>query len=350
MLREMRIEGFRGIRSLELENLHPVNLIIGENNSGKTTVLEAIQLLKGQDVLSNLYQVAYKRENPTGSIYSRTNLGLSDLISYSFNDSECPMIQVWGDDDSLGKIKVGIRGEMYQYISNKLTASGSYDEDGFSYAFRGDFYYESETCHNVQEFDLGEEKRIRRTKSILIPMEYLNPITMQVQLASVKSMYNALRVREKNELIGLLRHFDQRIVGIERVSDGGRTITLLELDEGQMMPVSVFGDGIKKVLAIANAVVKAKGGIVLVDEFETGIHKKALPVTADWLYKIADEYETQIFLTTHSEEALGALADSQRGYDILNVYRLEHYHDDIYVKQFDGESLSESRRWGTDIF
>lgn len=350
MLRDIRIEGFRGIRSLELENLHPVNLIIGENNSGKTSVLEAIQLLKGPDVLSNLYQVAYKRENPTGGIYTRANLGLSDLISYSFNDPDHPMIQVWGDDDSRGKMEAGIRGNMYQYISKTLTGSSSYDEDGFAYAFRGDFYYESKNCHNFQEFDLGEERRIRRANATLLPMKYLNPITVQVQLASVKSMYNALRVREKDELIGLLRHFDQRIVGIERVSDGGRTITLLELDEGQMMPVSVFGDGIKKILAIANAVVKAKGGVVLVDEFETGIHKKALKVTADWLYKIADEYETQIFLTTHSEEALGALADSQRGYEILNVYRLEHYHDDIYVKQFDGKSLSESRRWGTDIF
>ena len=46
MLTDICIEGFRGIRSMELNNLHPLNLMIGENNSGKTSVLEAIQLLK----------------------------------------------------------------------------------------------------------------------------------------------------------------------------------------------------------------------------------------------------------------------------------------------------------------
>lgn len=350
MLTNVQIEGFRGIGSLELENLYPVNLIIGENNSGKTSVLEAIQLLKGKNVLENLYQVAYKRENPAGGIYSRTKLGLSDLIFYTFYDKEQPSICVRGTDNRHGEIRAGITGEIYHYIPDTYSEVTSFDEDGFVSAFRGDFYYVSESGRYEQSFELGEERKIRRISRSLIPMEYLNPISAQTQLTSVKSMYHALRVREKEQLIELLQYFDQRIVGIEKISDEGRVITLLELDDGQMMPLSVFGDGIKKILAISTAVVKARGGVVLVDEFETGIHKRALSVMADWIYAIAGEYETQIFLTTHSEDAMGALADSEQSRDMLNVYRLEHYRDRIYVKRFSGEDISENQKWGTDIF
>ena len=351
MLTDICIEGFRGIRNIELNELHPVNLIIGENNTGKTSVLEAIQLLKGPDVLSSLYQVANIRDNPVREPFMRTRMGLSDLITYSFNDWNHPNMIVRGHDTRYGDIRAEIEGEVYEYISREPSRYGEYDDDGFERTFRGAFRYDNqgEDGHWFS-FDLGEERRIRRNSEILIHMVYLNSTSSQVQLSSVKSMYNALRVSEKDELIQLLRYFDQRIVGMERASNEGRMITFLELDDGQLMPLSAFGDGIKKVLAIANAVVKAKGGVVLVDEFETGIHKKALPAVAEWLYMIAEERETQVFLTTHSEDALGALIDEEKSGDMLSIYRLEHYQDSIFVKQFAGEKLREIRRWGTDIF
>lgn len=350
MLTDIYIEGFRGIRSMELNNLHPINLMIGENNSGKTSVLEAIQLLKGPDVLASLYQVANIRDNPVREPFARTKMGLSDLIAFSFHDLNHPYMIVRGHDMHHGVICAEMEGEVYDYISREPSRYMEYDEDGFSHTFRGAFRYGNQRSGGWIHFDLGENIRIRRNSEMLIPMVYLNPILSQVQLSSVKSMYNALRVREKDELIHLLQYFDQRIVGMERAGNEGRMITFLELDDGQLMPLSAFGDGIKKVLAIANAVVKAKGGVILVDEFETGIHKKALPAVAEWLYNIAEENETQVFLTTHSEDAMRALTDVERNDDMLSIYRLEHYRDNIYVKQFVGEMIREIRKRGSDIF
>lgn len=39
------IESFRGIKNLCLENLSPINILTGDNNSGKTSVLEVIESL-----------------------------------------------------------------------------------------------------------------------------------------------------------------------------------------------------------------------------------------------------------------------------------------------------------------
>lgn len=45
MLKTLAMRGFRGFESYGLNDLTRVNLIVGKNNSGKTTVLEAVELL-----------------------------------------------------------------------------------------------------------------------------------------------------------------------------------------------------------------------------------------------------------------------------------------------------------------
>ena len=57
MLSKLRIDGFRGIRDLEIDRLSQVNLIVGDNNCGKTSMLEAIQLLRSGSA-ANIYRVA----------------------------------------------------------------------------------------------------------------------------------------------------------------------------------------------------------------------------------------------------------------------------------------------------
>ncbi len=42
MLQSLKIEGFRGFQNFEMANLGRINLLVGKNNSGKTSILEAI--------------------------------------------------------------------------------------------------------------------------------------------------------------------------------------------------------------------------------------------------------------------------------------------------------------------
>ncbi|WP_462136871.1 AAA family ATPase, partial [Candidatus Mycalebacterium sp.] len=45
--KSIKIENFRGIESLKIDNLERINLFVGKNNCGKTTILESIYLLSG---------------------------------------------------------------------------------------------------------------------------------------------------------------------------------------------------------------------------------------------------------------------------------------------------------------
>jgi AAA15 family ATPase/GTPase len=48
MISGIQIEGYRGFRQFEMSNLGRVNLLVGTNNSGKTSVLEAIDILSSR--------------------------------------------------------------------------------------------------------------------------------------------------------------------------------------------------------------------------------------------------------------------------------------------------------------
>lgn len=88
----------------------------------------------------------------------------------------------------------------------------------------------------------------------------------------------------------------------------------------------------------------------MIDEFEIGIHKHALIQVAKWLAMATERYKVQVFLTTHSDDAIDALVRAQEDYNNINAYRLEHYKSKILVKRFEGLDLYRLRReLGMDI-
>lgn len=148
----------------------------------------------------------------------------------------------------------------------------------------------------------------------------------------------------------MLQLFDERIIGIEVGIRYGSPAILVEVENVGLMPVSVFGDGLKKILTLASAVIKAENGIILIDEFETGIHKRALVQVADWLFSVAEQKHIQVFLTSHSSDAIDALVQAQKQYESdISAYRLENYMGETYVKKFRSKELYDLIRQGMDI-
>ena len=56
--KKLFVNRYRGIRALKIHELKGVNLVVGDNNCGKTSVLEALQLLRTSGNLANVYRVS----------------------------------------------------------------------------------------------------------------------------------------------------------------------------------------------------------------------------------------------------------------------------------------------------
>lgn len=105
------------------------------------------------------------------------------------------------------------------------------------------------------------------------------------------------------------------------------------------MPFSVYGDGIKKILYILNKLFDASDSILMIDEIETGLHKKYYEPLFPVIFALAKKLNVQLFIATHSIEAIDAILeygkyeDSKQlaafirdnyqffcGYDVVKVY------------------------------
>lgn len=61
MISSLKISGYRGLSGFELSGMGRVNLLVGKNNSGKTSVLEAIDLLCSNGETNRVWQILVRR-------------------------------------------------------------------------------------------------------------------------------------------------------------------------------------------------------------------------------------------------------------------------------------------------
>lgn len=370
MFQTIDIKAYRGLKNITLQNLSRVNILVGENNTGKTSILEAIQLLRDPEVVDNVLSIAKKRQ-PRNIMVQSANLIPFDEFLYSFPvQGEQKDIVIYATDYKLKKWHIELCGTIKKEIYDKEDLSESeqrrYDlycgEDGEISVISGNFLYisenlTSENSYSFRETQLRPDVSMKETLDIKkenmsrVSIVYISPMDVYTNRVLNANFYKGIRVSEKETLIQLLRLFDERIIGIEIGMLNAKPTILIELENIGLMPVSLFGDGLKKILTLASAIVKTKQGIILIDEFETGIHQRALVQVADWIASAAEERDIQIFLTTHSSEAVNALVQAQKKQQIdISAYRLEHYMGDTFVKQFRSDELLELvNKQGTGI-
>ena len=104
----------------------------------------------------------------------------------------------------------------------------------------------------------------------------------------------------------------------------------------------MYGDGMKKAILLMSAVLKAQDGILLLDEFETAIHTSAMDRTFGWILETCLKLNVQVFLTTHSKEAIDkVLKCSEEVRDNTSLYTLYKNEDRIAVRRLSGEKAVE---------
>lgn len=114
------------------------------------------------------------------------------------------------------------------------------------------------------------------------------------------------------------------------------------------MPLSSYGDGLKRVLALSNAIAMAAGGILLIDEIETAIHKKYYDDIFQFVVKACKTFNVQAFITTHSIEAIDGLLgtqnyDNQQNTDDICVCTIKRTSEGSFSRVLTGREVYENR-------
>lgn len=325
------IDGFRGFSNFSIDNLSDINILVGDNNTGKTSILEAIHILQYPGEMGHYVSVCSSRE------------GKGRINQYNTFINSIGKI-----DNIIGKT-VGITGEINKKVIGccfhgdiiKIVKSDLGNKE--TEAFEGTLYYGEDKGSNSEYKDklyIDEEtKNLRKnSRDSFTPIKILRVLPFE----HIEKELDGSIIKEgkKDEVIDALKIFDKNILGFDTIKDDYEIKTYIQHKETGMLPVSSYGDGLKKVFYLSSALIKAKGGILLIDEIETSIHYSALKDVFKWLIDACIKYNVQLFATTHSLEAVDALlncANESKGpkylQESINIITLKKDEDGVGTKK-----------------
>ena len=143
------------------------------------------------------------------------------------------------------------------------------------------------------------------------------------------------------ELLQFIRdNFDANIQSIDLTSVDGLNRFIVKTKDGTLpMELTKYGEGLQRIFEISLFVINCAGGCLMIDEIDSAIHKSLLVEFISFVSRLAEKYNVQLFVTTHSKECVDAFV-RMPNYNNLMAYRLERDADKFLVKRSAGEELS----------
>jgi AAA15 family ATPase/GTPase len=354
-LDNLTIHRFRGLQDLNLQGLGQINILVGGNNSGKTSVLEAISTYcRPLDPLEWL-NTSWRREIK----YSRKSQ--LDALRWLFpQNSQVSHIHIYEGEtyvSSNGAFPVRELKAIYREFegvyefNDKENSSESQleiDEVEFDNILRGaELELKVATSLGYEElsvsFEIWENQRFINKKNrstAVLPIDTVTPFSHRIEQLQISLLSEAILLGIKPEVIKLLQLMDSEITDLVILSPNGKRPSLyIDHKLVGISPLSAFGDGVRRLLFIALTLAKVREGVLLIDEMETAIHTEALRSSFAWIVKWCQRLNVQLFATTHSLEAIDALLDASDVATDLVLYRLEKRELQTQAIRLDRETL-----------
>jgi AAA15 family ATPase/GTPase len=325
---DLTIENFRGIKKLTINDLKRVNLLVGRNNCGKTSVLEAIFLISG---------MANPRLPVNIHLFRDLILNNDNDFSFMFKDLDfnIPITISANIDNKRRKLTIQPHYADYQQkgantqkqaVSQTQNISESTAfvrlAEGIDLKFQSDLNHQFSANISLKENEVNME----RTYQEKLRCAFLNPKTV---MDKIDQRIEAL-VKEKqlDSVISVLQNIEPTVTDI-RMGTGG--MIYIDIGRPKLFPLNIMGDGMRRILAMITAVSDLKNGVLLVDEIENGLDYASLAVSWKALLAACRKYNVQLIATTHSYECIEAFSKTyiqiEPDGDDIRLYRIDKDED-----------------------
>ncbi|ABX06308.1 ATP-binding protein [Herpetosiphon sp.] len=327
-LNSLIIQNFRGFENFQINQLGRVNLIVGKNNIGKTSLLEAIWLYANRGSSVTIYDILKDRDehrvfnlNPTTEQTQQEILAIKNLF-YQRNDFT----------DQTQTLQIGNTRENYLQLQARWYQVEMDDHDNLTpkpikYA---DLDFSDEPFFGVEVVMYRNGKSAQKIRKYPIyrqnPTQNWNEIVCNFITSNFVHRYQLSKWRDTTLIEGLENYALEALQIIEPSIEAINMITVEEkvttdfsissrlvpipvvrmVGATKFIPLRSLGDGLNRMLILILAMVNAKDGFVLIDEIENGLHYSIYPNVWKLIFKLAETLNVQVFATTHSKECLNA--------------------------------------------
>lgn len=376
MLNSFVIKNFRLFRSLSIERLARVNLVVGKNNSGKSALLEAVELYASNGSITQVLisLVTNRQETWKGQAQPNDESIPINPIRHLFYGHEIPRLGKEGivlgpvkpKSEQLQILLAAYRVEMNEEnIERRVRVPTSdlpkdlTDLELALVAKEGDQFRRILRL----ERDLDQEGRIYGRNALsggTAPKIAVETVpTRNMTEEKLATLWDQISLGDlADEVVRGLQLLDPRIVGVAFVEGGTRRLSrnartpIIRLSHiAEPLPLRTMGDGMTRIFHIIVALVNARNGILLIDEFENGLHWSVQPKVWQIVFRLAKQLKVQIFATTHSRDCVIGFEQAWKEHEELGAFfRLNTQRDDdITVTTYAYGTLSDALETDVEI-
>lgn len=323
MIKSVTVNKFRGFEHFEMHDLGRVNLLVGKNNSGKTSVLEAIQILTTGQIRS-IWHALYRRGErliDESARRPRSEVDICHLFHGHQIDVGTSFDIAGENDESHGKLEATITETTSEDIQQQPLFDDQEFPAPFSLQMTGSGFVKTHEKIPLSPMGGLSSEVFRRPRLGQVDDEYNSRFlaTASMSPEEVVSLFESVVLKPEEELvIEALRTVEPAIERIATTSQDARYYRGYPGDKGgvvvkckgvkQRIPIGSLGDGIWRILGLALALVHAENGVIFVDEIDTGLHFTVMSDMWKLVNETAKRLNVQVFATTHSHDAVDSLA------------------------------------------
>lgn len=331
MIRSLAIKNFKCLENLEIRTFNRINLLTGKNNTGKSTLLEAVALFFSDgniDILNRLFEIRginfeqnqFANAEKITSLFSNWKLDYSDKGKVSISEI------------SSGGTETSLSFRLVKFVEED-------SEDGFEVSFVKRTVIDNDHPAFADEIDInfGLQRTVGDSTS-LIPLDRfgrMREVKSQQQgikgLQFVRPGVNSDKLNSKlwdkialtskeTRIVEALKIVYPSISGLSFVQVGENRVPIARLsDPDIVVPLKSMGDGMNRILTLLLALVNAENGVLLVDEFENGLHYSVQKELWKMIFNLSVSLGVQVFVTTHSTDCIEAFTSVMEGSENLNI-------------------------------
>ena len=346
MYSRILIENFRGIGRLEVDGLRPINIIVGRNNCGKSTFLEALFLLgaatephltstlaqlRGQRQVNGatdaLWRPLFRNLDPRAPIkiqghWEAELLGRELLIQASQDsptvfDSSSQTIEGSGSSSVGRDFPVGrLEYEYTDGLGNKKDSFARYDP-------------QTGGIHS---------RPVMREDHVITTL--LSARFFPGQLEDLHLFSTLVKRKQEGDVLEALRLIEPALERIEVLSEPGGPSLYLDIGLDALVPLAVCGEGIVRLFSIIVELIASRNGGLLIDEIDNGLHYTVMPKLWELLGSLVEKHHVQVFATTHNDELMRSALEVFAGKEgVLGLFRIDRRGDRHVMVGYDDEAM-----------
>jgi hypothetical protein len=345
MIKTLEIQNFRCYEQVFLENLARINVVVGENASGKTALLEALYMSLG---------------NPALVLKLRNWRGLS--VPFQITESAESHSVLWRDlffqFDLSKEVVISIKGSQpttrtlrfQHYRDNHIVIPVGKTDPRVVSPFRFEWYRGTHHIASVRpEFQGGNLSLTGGPEPL--PGAYFSSAT-PIDPGETGAGFSELsKARKEGPIVDVIKNVFPFIenLAVETLN----IVPVVHADIPNLqekIPLGLVSSGVNKLVSILIAITNQAKGIIMVDEIENGLYYGIMEQVWKAMYDSCRKHQSQLFVSSHNKELLKKLYPTIKGNEEdFCLIRTERQNGVCTARVFGGTNFTSALEQGMDV-